>query len=225
VSAIGERYRQVRRRIEDACDIVGRDPDDVRLVAISKTVGPEAIGQGIEAGIRDFGENRAQDFVSKACMFPNVDWHFVGTLQTNKARMVVGKAQLIHSVDSVKLLQEIDRRAAAEDLVQEVLLEVNVSGEPTKHGFDPNDLEHVLSLAPQLPDTRIVGLMTMAPFGRPEDAREVFRSLARTFAHLQGMRFNGVELTELSMGMTNDYHVAVEEGATIVRVGRAIFGR
>jgi pyridoxal phosphate enzyme (YggS family) len=225
MGAIAERYRKVLLRIDDACDTVGRDPADVLVVAVSKTVGPDDVREALAAGIRDFGENRAREFADKQCMFPEARWHAIGTLQTNKVGLVVGRAELIHSIDSVRLLQSVDRHATELGIVQRVLLEVNVSGETSKHGFHPDDLEHVLSLAPGLPGVAIQGLMTMAPLTRPQDARPVFRDLARLLARLQGMHFNGVELTELSMGMTNDYHVAVEEGATIVRAGRAIFGR
>jgi pyridoxal phosphate enzyme (YggS family) len=225
VSAIAERYRSVRKRVVDAADCVDRDPDDVTIVAVSKTVGPAEIRQAIAAGARDFGENRAQDFVVKQAMFPDARWHFIGTLQSNKVGMVVGKACLIHSVDSLKLLAAIDKRAAALGIVQPVLLEVNVSGEVSKHGLAPERVEDAVEAAAGMKNIEVRGLMTMAPFDKPEAVRSVFHRLASLFAQCAGMRFNSVDLTELSMGMTNDYWVAVEEGATIVRVGRAIFGR
>lgn len=225
MSAIAERYRSVRRQVVDAADCVGRDPDDVTIVAVSKTVGPAEVREAIAAGIFDFGENRAQDFVTKQAMFPEARWHFIGTLQTNKVGMVVGKAHLIHSVESMKLLSAIDRKAASIDLVQSVLLEVNVSGEESKHGFAPDRVEQALQAAADMPNIEVRGLMTMAPLAKPESVRPVFERLAGLFAHYAGMRFTNVDLTELSMGMTNDFPVAVEEGATIVRVGRAIFGR
>jgi uncharacterized pyridoxal phosphate-containing UPF0001 family protein len=138
---------------------------------------------------------------------------------------VVGKACLIHSVDTLRLLCEIDKRAIAAGVVQPVLLEVNVAGEESKHGFVPGDVREVLIEASSMSGVSVRGLMTMAPFGRPEDARWVFRELRELRDSLKGMPLNGVELTELSMGMSNDFRVAVEEGATIVRVGSAIFGR
>lgn len=225
MSAIAERYRSVRKRVVDAADCVDRDPDDVTIVAVSKTVGPAEIRQAIAAGVGDFGENRAQDFVTKQAMFPEARWHFIGTLQSNKVGMVVGKAYLIHSVDSLKLLAAIDRRAEVLGIVQPVLLEVNVSGEVSKHGLVKERVEEVLEAAARMRNIEVRGLMTMAPLTKPEAVRPVFRSLAGLFAQCAGMRFNSVDLTELSMGMTNDFPVAVEEGATIVRVGRAIFGR
>lgn len=199
--------------------------EDVRIVAVTKTVGIVEIRAAIVAGMRDFGENRAQEFVGKYGLFPDVRWHFIGTLQTNKVKDVVGKAYLIHSVDSMHLLDAIDRKASELGVVQPVLLQVNVSGEDSKHGFQPDELQAVVEAARDLPGVRIRGLMTMAPFGHPEEARPVFHELRRLAVSLGALRLDGVELDELSMGMTNDFKVAVEEGATIIRVGRAIFGR
>jgi pyridoxal phosphate enzyme (YggS family) len=224
VSVIAERYEAVRQEVCDAADAVGRDASGITMVAISKTVGVQEIRQAIAAGMRDFGENRAHEFVSKQALFPDVDWHMVGTLQSNKVRQIVGKAKLVHSVDRIKILDTIDRHARELHTRQDVLLEVNVSGESTKHGFHPGEVEGVLARSADLRGVAVKGLMTMAPMGPPKLARPVFRELAGLFARLAGMRFNGVEMTELSMGMSNDYRVAVEEGATIVRVGRSIFG-
>jgi hypothetical protein len=177
------------------------------------------------AGVSDFGENRVQEFVAKRGLFPHVRWHFVGTLQSNKVQHVVGKAHLIHSVDSVHLLERIDRVAGAMGVVQPVLLQVNVAHETSKHGMSPDETADALRLSLDLPAVEVRGLMTIAPYARAESVRWVFRDLRELFESLAAMRFNGVELTELSMGMTNDLEVAVEEGATIVRIGRAIFGR
>jgi hypothetical protein len=211
--------------VRDAADAVGRDPASVTIVAVAKNVGPAEVRQALSAGIRDFGENRVQEFVGKHGLFPEARWHFIGTLQSNKVQHVVGRACLIHSVDSVKLLERIDRVAQAMGVVQPVLFQVNVSHEASKHGMDPGDVEEALRRSLDLPGVRVRGLMTIAPFARPETVRWVFRDLRALFETLSAMRFNGVELTELSMGMTNDFEVAVEEGATIVRVGHAIFGR
>ncbi len=225
MTSIASRYEAVRRQVADAADCAGRSPDDVTIVGVTKTVGIPEIGAAIEAGMRDFGENRAQEFLGKYGLFPQVRWHFIGTLQTNKVKDVVGKACLIHSVDSLHLLRAIDRKARELEIVQPALLQVNVSGEMSKHGMDADEAQHTIEAARELPGVEIRGLMTMAPFGRPEDARWVFRELKRLATCLGALRLNGVELDELSMGMTNDFKVAVEEGATIVRVGRAIFGR
>ncbi len=173
----------------------------------------------------DFGENRVQEFEAKHGLFPDARWHFIGTLQSNKVQHVVGKAFLIHSVDSLKLLERIDRVAGALGVVQPVLLEVNVSREASKHGMDPGRPRSWCVPRSNCPAFAVRGLMTIAPYARPESVRWVFRDLHDLFESLSAMRFNGVELTELSMGMTNDFGVAIEEGATIVRIGRAIFGR
>lgn len=225
MTLVASRYEAVRRQVADAADCAGRDPDDVLIVAVTKTHGIDVIRQALQIGIRDFGENRVQEFLGKYGLFPTANWHFIGTLQTNKVKDVVGKARLIHSVDSTKLLAEISKRAETAGVVQSVLLEVNVSGESTKHGLRPADVREALIEASQMPAVAVKGLMTMAPFGRPEDARWVFRELRELRDSLREMPLNGVELDELSMGMSNDFRVAVEEGATIVRIGTAIFGR
>jgi hypothetical protein len=225
VTVVAARFEAIRRHVVDAADLVGRDPSLVTIVAVTKTVGIDDIRQAADAGIGDFGENRVQEFLGKYGLFPGVRWHFIGSLQTNKVKDIVGRASLIHSVDSVRLLTEIARRATEAEVVQDVLLQVNVSGEGSKHGFEPSDLRDVLIEASELEGVCVRGLMTMAPFDRPESVRWVFRSLRELRDSLREMPLNGVELDELSMGMTNDYRVAVEEGATIVRVGRAIFGR
>lgn len=225
MAAVASRYEAVRRQVADAADIAGRSPDEITIVAVTKTVGIEDIRFALAAGISDFGENRVQEFLGKYGLFPDANWHFIGTLQTNKAKDVVGRACLIHSVDSLHLLDEIGKRALAAGVVQPVLLQVNVSGEGTKHGFECCDVREALVEASHLPNVAVRGLMTMAPFGRPEDARWVFRELRELRDSLREMPLNGVELNELSMGMSNDFRVAVEEGSTMVRVGGAIFGK
>ena len=225
MTTVASRYEAVRRQVADAADIAGRDPSEVTIVGVTKTVGVEDVRAALLAGISDFGENRVQEFLGKYGLFPDAHWHFIGTLQTNKAKDIVGRAALIHSVDSLHLLVEIARRAEQAGVVQPVLLQVNVSGEESKHGFACLDVREALVEASHLPGVAVKGFMTMAPLGRPEDARWVFRELRELRYSLREMPLNGVELTELSMGMSNDFRVAVEEGSTIVRVGRAIFGR
>lgn len=209
----------------DAADLVGRSGDEITIVGVTKTVGIDEIRLALTAGISDFGENRVQEFLGKYGLFPDANWHFIGTLQTNKAKDVVGRARLIHSVDSLHLLDEIGKRAQEAGVTQPVLLQVNVSGEGSKHGFECCEVREALIEASHLPNVTVHGLMTMAPFGRPADARWVFRELRELRDSLREMPLNGVELNELSMGMSNDFRVAVEEGSTIVRVGRAIFGK
>jgi len=222
---VASRYEAVRRAVADAADCAGRSADEVTIVAVTKTVGIEDIRHAIAAGARDFGENRVQEFLGKYGLFTGVNWHFIGTLQTNKVKDIVGRTCLIHSVDSVKLLDTIDRKSAEIGVVQPVLLEVNIAGEASKHGFVPADLPDALLEASRSENVLVRGLMTMAPFARPEEVRWVFRELRELRDSLRESALDGVELDELSMGMTNDFRVAVEEGATIVRVGRAIFGK
>lgn len=224
MSTVASRYEAVRRQVADAADCAGRSADEVLIVAVTKTQPLEVVRRACDAGISEFGENRVQEFLGKYGLFPGANWHFIGSLQTNKVKDVVGKACLIHSVDSMRLLAEIDKRARLMGIVQPVLLEVNISGEESKHGFASGDVHDALTSVPGMPGVLVRGLMTMAPFGRAEETRWVFRGLRELRDSLKEMRLNGVELGELSMGMSNDYRVAVEEGATIVRVGNAIFG-
>lgn len=225
MSAIAERYGRVLRQVADAADVGGRDPADVTIVAVTKTVGVAEIAQAVAAGMHDFGENRAPEFTGKQALFGGERWHFIGTLQTNKVKQVVGRAALIHSVDSKRLLHSVDRHAGEIGVVQPVLLQVNVSGEASKHGMEFEAAQEVVEAASTMPGVLIRGLMTMAPLARPDSVRWVFREAAHWLGRLQSMHCGGVDLTELSMGMTNDFKVAIEEGATIVRIGRAIFGR
>ena len=225
MSAVAERYAAVLRRVRDAADRAGRDPDAVTVIAVTKTVGVQDIRNAVAAGMCDFGENRVQEFEGKYGLFPGVRWHFIGTLQTNKVKGVVGRASLIHSVDSLRLLEYIERRASEQGVPQKVLLEVDIAGEATKHGLRPDDLEDVIWAAEDMEFVEVKGFMTMAPYARPETVRWVFRELAEVRSALSALPLNRVELTELSMGMSNDFEVAVEEGSTMVRVGRAIFGR
>jgi len=225
MGAIAERYRRVLREVADAADFAGRDPAEITVVAVTKTVGIAEITQAVSAGMHDFGENRSQEFTGKRGLFPNEHWHFIGTLQSNKVKQVVGRATLIHSIDSLHLLQAVDRRAVEAVVVQPVLLQVNVSGELSKHGMSFEEAEEAVRAACTMPGVLVRGLMTMAPLTRPQSVRWVFHECADWMGRLQSLHCDAVELTELSMGMTNDFRVAIEEGATIVRVGRAIFGR
>jgi pyridoxal phosphate enzyme (YggS family) len=202
---------------------VGRSPADVTLVAVSKTFPIDVIQNAIECGATDLGENRAQEFREKvAALGDAARWHFVGPLQTNKVRIVVGAAQLIHSVDRLQLAEAISRRAAALDLVQEVLLEVNITGEAAKHGAEPADALELAGAVHRLGNLTVSGLMTMAPFSDdPETSRPYFRQLAQLRDEVATVVPGA---TGLSMGMSRDFEVGIEEGATLVRVGEAIFG-
>ena len=216
-----DRFARVLGRVAAAAERSGRNTSDVTVVAVSKTFPADVVLAAIEAGAVDLGENRAQELKQKQAVVAGARWHFIGHLQTNKVRHVVGVA-LIHSVDRFGLGEAIARRASAMDIVQDVLIEVNVSGEANKHGVAP---ERMMALTGQLLDLdglRVVGLMAMPPFPNdPEESRPYFKQLAALRDELLD-RAPGAG--DLSMGMTRDFEIAVEEGATIVRVGEAIFG-
>lgn len=225
--SIAARVRGILSNVHAAAEKSGRDPSRVRLVAATKTVSVERIREGVDAGLSLLGENRVQEALPKieALAKTQVQWHFIGQLQRRKVRSIIGLFALIHSVDSVELAHEIDRRAGDAGLVQDVLLEVNVGGESTKAGFRPDDLVQLVATMAPLTHLRIKGLMAIPPpTADAESARPYFiqiRDLAKAVA---AEAIPGVTMDELSMGMSNDYTIAVEEGATLVRVGSAIFG-
>jgi pyridoxal phosphate enzyme (YggS family) len=222
---IVEALARLKARIEDACRHARRDPSDVALVAVSKTVSPERIRELIRAGHRIVGENRIQEVEAKReAVGPEAVWHFIGHLQRNKARQAVGAFELIHSVDSLRLARELNRRALALNLRQAVLLQINQGGESTKHGFAQDELLAELDGLAGLERLEIRGLMTIPP-PSPEAADS-----ARWFAALRELRDTAaaridLALDELSMGMTADFEAAIEEGATLIRVGTALFGQ
>jgi pyridoxal phosphate enzyme (YggS family) len=223
LKTIRQNIEEVRKRIADAAASVGRSPEEVTLVAVTKLRTPQEIAQALAAGVKTFGENRVQEAKSKAHLLPEgISWHMIGHLQTNKAKDAVALFECIHSLDSIHLADEVEKRCAAADKTMNVLLEVNVSGEESKYGLRPDDVEGVVRHAITLPHLRLKGLMTMAPFvDHPETVRPVFRGLRELRDRIND---KGIcRLTDLSMGMTQDYQVAVQEGATIVRIGSAIF--
>lgn len=217
----------MRRRIEESARRAGRDPRAVTLVAVTKGVEPDRIREALAAGAAALGENRVQELVAKrARVGPGADWHFIGRLQTNKVRRLLAGApvSLIHSLDRAALAEVLDREARRLGRVQPVLVQVNVSGEASKAGLPPADLLPFLRWAGGLPGLAIRGLMTIAPAAEdPETARPCFRRLRELCAEAAAAGIAGVRMEHLSMGMSVDYPIAVEEGATIVRVGRAIF--
>jgi pyridoxal phosphate enzyme (YggS family) len=214
---------RTRERIARAAERSGRPPETVRLVAIAKTFPVHIVQEAIDAGIEDVGENRAQELRDKvASLGERVRWHFVGHLQTNKVRTVIGGIVLLHSVDRLGLAEAVARRARSLGTVQDVLLEVNVAGERSKHGVEPGAAVALAAEVAALEGVSVRGLMTMPPLtDDPENSRPYFRDLAALRDELvQSLP----EATELSMGMTRDFEVGVEEGATLVRIGEAIFG-
>jgi pyridoxal phosphate enzyme (YggS family) len=214
---IAERLGQVNKRIARACERSGRTPEDVTLIAVTKGFGPEAVREAWAAGLRDFGENRVQEAQEKVPMVADmagVTWHMIGHLQTNKVKPAIGLFGIIHSVDSLHLAEEISRRAPH---TVPAFLEVNVAGESSKFGMSLSELSGTYNAVRRLPNIEVRGLMTVAPLGaEAEESRPIFRQLRQAAGDLG--------LQALSMGMTDDFEVAIEGGATHVRVGRAIFG-
>jgi pyridoxal phosphate enzyme (YggS family) len=224
-SDIADNYRVIRENIARACQRVGRDPAEVTLVAVSKTVGAPEVERAIAAGIHDFGENRTSLFNEKRTAFPDERWHFIGSIQTNKIKDFVGRAELVHSVASERALIGIATRARLLGITQRLLLEVNVSGEPSKDGIAPEGLPALLESASRLEGIEVRGLMTMAPQGDEGAIRAAFRGLRQLrdrCAAPYGAE-KRIHLCELSMGMSEDYPLAIEEGATIVRIGRSVW--
>lgn len=218
---------QILDRMRRAAERVGRSPETVRLVAATKTVSAERIREGLGVGLTLLGENRMQEALSKVALLRDLSprWHFIGQLQRRKVRDAIGIFELIHSVDSVELAQEINRRAGAAGVKQAVLLEVNIAGEASKAGFLPPVLMQDLSLLGDLPHLRIQGLMTIPPpTAEPEAARPYFRDLRELGARIAAKNISPMTMQDFSMGMSHDFEIAIEEGATMVRVGTAIFG-
>ena len=223
---LGENLRVVEKKIEEACVRAGRNPGEVTLIAVSKTKPVEMLQEVYDAGAREFGENKPQELKEKYPQMPgDVRWHMIGHLQTNKIKYIIDRACLIHSIDSFHLAEAVSLEAQKRGLVMPVLVEVNVAKEETKFGIWPEETEDFVRRISVLPGIRVQGLMTIAPF--TEDAQENrvhFCNLRKLFIDIKEKNIDNVNMCDLSMGMTGDYEVAVEEGATMVRVGTGIFG-
>ena len=220
-----QHYQQTLEELARVCASCGRDPREVKVIAVSKTVDVPAISAAIAAGAHDFGENRPDELLRKAAAHPGATWHFIGNIQSRRIPDIVSHAALIHSLYQERHAERIDRAAAAAGKVQDVLLEVNVSGEESKSGVDPHEAPELLAACLALPHVRVRGLMTMAPQGDLQVARAVFDDLARLHSQLRaGLEPQAAAVFDgLSMGMSEDWREAVAAGATIVRIGRAVF--
>ncbi len=223
---IRENLTDVERRIKEACLRCGREPSSVRLIAVSKTKPAEMIQEAIAAGILDFGENKPQELRDKYDILPkNLRWHMIGNLQRNKVKYVVGRAVMIHSLGSDELAEAIEKEAEKKDLIMPVLAEVNMAGESSKSGLTPEETEAFLRRVSSMKHLKVKGLMTIAPMTEfPEENRVYFRELRNLAVDIARKNIDNVDMYELSMGMTGDFEVAIEEGATMVRVGTGIFG-
>lgn len=223
---IEENLKQVRQNIADACARSGRDPESVTLIAVSKTKPLEDLQNAYDCDVRNFGENKVQEIVLKAPNMPeNAKFHMIGHLQRNKVKQVLKHVTLIHSVDSVRLAEQIQQEAEKEQLQMDILLEVNVAGEESKYGFAPEEVPDAVMEIAKFPNVHIRGLMTIAPFvENSEENRDVFKKLFQLSVDISRKNIDNVTMSVLSMGMTGDYEVAIEEGATMIRVGTGIFG-
>ena len=223
---VKENLKIVEEKISAACKKAGRAREEVTLVAVSKTKPISMIEEAMESGITQFGENKVQELTSKYEVLPkNLNWHLIGHLQTNKVKYIVDKAVLIHSVDSLKLAMQIDKEAAKRNIISNILIEVNMAKEDTKFGVYAEDVYPLILEVSKLKHVQIQGLMTIAPFvENPEKNRVYFRNLRQLNIDIKSKNIDNVHMDILSMGMTGDYEVAIEEGATIVRVGTGIFG-
>ena len=221
-----ENLKKVEDKITAACLRAGRAREDVTLIAVSKTKPESMVEEAYSVGQRDFGENKVQEICRKIEVLPqDIRWHMIGHLQRNKVRQVVGKACMIHSVDSLRLAEAISQEAVKQDRIVPVLIEFNVAQEESKFGVTAEETIALIEAAAKLPHISIRGLMTIAPFVEdPEENRPIFRKLKQLSVDIAAKNINNVTMSVLSMGMTNDYEVAIEEGATMVRVGTGIFG-
>lgn len=223
---VKENLARLRRVVNETALKAGRNPDDINILAVTKTVPVEQAAVVVKEGIKNLGENRVQELVAKYPFFgPPVQWHLIGHLQTNKVKAVVSRVHLIHSLDSWRLAEEIDRRSRQFEKVTDVLVQVNVSGEKSKYGLKPAEVTDFVIAAQDLTGISVKGLMTVAPMvGDPEEVRPVFRELYYLYRDIKKMEISGLQMSYLSMGMSNDYQVAIEEGANILRIGSGIFG-
>ena len=223
---VAENLAQVQKNINESCNKINRDPNEVTLIAVSKTKPVEMLKEAYDAGARVFGENKVQEIVDKYDQMPSdVKWHMIGHLQTNKVKYIVGKTALIHSVDSLHLAKEIEKQAAKNNVIVPILIEVNIAEEESKFGIHKEETIALVREVAQMEHVHIRGLMTIAPYvENPEDNRPYFKEIRQLSVDIKEENIDNVDMDVLSMGMTGDYMVAIEEGATLVRVGTGIFG-
>lgn len=223
--SIKENLESINAKITAAAEKSGRKREDILLLAVSKTVDVPRIKEAVDLGLVELGENKPQEINWKYFEIENVKWHQIGHLQTNKVKYIIDKVCLIHSVDSLKLAEEISKRAKAKDITMEVLVEINIAGEEAKHGVPLGEAEALAVEISRLDNVKVKGLMTVAPFvENPQDNRQYFCQMQKLFVDIRDKNYNNIDMKYLSMGMTNDYEVAIEEGANIVRIGTGLFG-
>lgn len=222
---IEENLKTVNERIAAAARACGRDPQSIKLIAVTKTYPIDAMNEAIRLGVTDIGENKPQEVRDKFEHVLPVKWHLIGHLQSNKVKYVIDRCCMIHSVDSIKLMDEIERLAAAHNTNMDILIQVNISGEESKSGIAPEELDALLSHAETLERVHVKGLMTIAPKAEFGDAEIHFKNMKKLFDDTKQKNYSNVEMKELSMGMSGDFEAAIKHGSTMVRVGSAIFGK
>lgn len=225
MSYIRENLENVNSIIDNAAKKSGRSSEDVTLIAVTKTHSPEVINEAIDAGVTDIGENKVQEIMEKYDRVKPVRWHLIGHLQTNKVKYIIDKVYMIHSVDSVRLMDEIDRQAKKHGIIMKILIQINISGEETKFGINPDEIDEMLDHAEDLENVEVCGLMTILPkVDSTISNRLHFVNIKRIYIDISKKKYNNITMKYLSMGMSGDYEMAIEEGSNMVRVGRAIFG-
>ena len=225
--SIKENIDSIMKKIDTACKKTGRNPKDITLLAVSKTVESDRAKEAVEAGIKNLGENKVQELIKKYEELKDIDvkWHMIGHLQKNKVKYIIDKNILIHSVESLSLAEEINKRAKNSNLTADVLIELNIGEEESKFGINEENVYDFIRSMEQFENIRVLGLMTVAPFcENPEDVRWVFKTMKNIYSKISIMNLRNTEMKYLSMGMTNDFEIAIEEGSNIIRIGTAIFG-
>ncbi|MCR5430358.1 MAG: YggS family pyridoxal phosphate-dependent enzyme [Eubacterium sp.] len=223
---IVDNIKEIQNEINETCAKVGRNPSEVTLIAVSKTKPYTDVEEALKSGCIDFGENKVQELDQKYSLLPkDINWHMIGHLQRNKVKYLVGKAKMIHSVDSLRLANQIEKEYAKKDLIAQILIEVNMAGEESKFGIKPEETESLIKEISKLEHVKVCGLMTIAPYTlNPDDNRIHFKNLRELSVDIDSKNIDNVTMSVLSMGMSGDYKVAIEEGATMIRVGTKIFG-
>ena len=225
MSEISANLKMVREKICAAAKKTGRTGEEITLIAVTKTHPPEMINEAIDCGVTDIGENKVQEIVEKYDKVKPVRWHLIGHLQTNKVKYIIDKVHMIHSVDSVRLMEEIDRQAKKHGVVMNILIQINISGEETKFGIRPDEIDEMLEAAERMSNVKVCGLMTILPkVDNTVSLRLHFINIRRIYIDISKKKYNNISMKYLSMGMSGDYEPAIEEGSNMVRVGRAIFG-
>ena len=224
--SIKENILEIQSRIEAAAKKSGRNAEDITLVAVSKTVDIPLIMEAVDFGLTEFGENRPQEIRDKSKIIQNVNWHQIGQLQTNKIKYVAGKTKLIHSVDSAKLLEELEKYCKAHEITQDILLQVNISQEATKSGMDIDEVERMIEFAEKMDCVKVKGLMTIGSlYADLEENKKLFEICNNLFVDISAKKYDNISMEYLSMGMSGDFEAAIEMGSNMVRVGTSIFGK